>query len=114
MNKSRTRGIFYRNGIAYIRYQDEQGSIVKESTRQGTKRFAQQLLELRKTEVAYAVGLMKVCIENYFTSSTSLAEAEECWAEMTEAEQTALWVAPKFGGIFTTEERKIIKGGFEE
>ena len=39
--------------------------------------------------------------------------AAESWDELSEAEQTALWVAPKFGGIFTTEERKIIKGGFK-
>jgi len=38
----------------------------------------------------------------------------ESWDELSEDEQTALWVAPKFGGIFTTEERKIIKGGFNE
>ena len=41
-----------------------------------------------------------------------LDAASECWDELTEPEQTALWVAPKFGGIFTTEERNIIKGGF--
>lgn len=40
--------------------------------------------------------------------------AQQCWDELTEPEQTALWVAPKFGGIFTTEERKIIKGGFKD
>ena len=40
--------------------------------------------------------------------------ANESWSELTETEQTALWVAPKFGGIFTTEERSIIKGGFKQ
>ena len=74
MNKSRTRGIFYRNGIAYIRYQDEQGSIVKESTRQGTKRFAQQLLELRKTEVA-----MRINFPNRKFSSVMFKDLLEYW-----------------------------------
>lgn len=40
--------------------------------------------------------------------------AGHVWSELSQEEQTALWVAPKFGGIFTTEERKIIKGGFSE
>ena len=31
------------------------------------------------------------------------------WDEFTEAEKTVLWVAPKFGGLFTTEERKRLK-----
>jgi len=38
--------------------------------------------------------------------------AEQVWTELSEDEKTALWVAPKFGGIFTSEERSIIKGGF--
>jgi hypothetical protein len=42
--------------------------------------------------------------------------AEECyqdalvyWADFTEAEQMTLWMAPKFGGIWTTEERKALR-----
>jgi hypothetical protein len=31
------------------------------------------------------------------------------WSEFTEQEQVALWVAPTFGGIFTTEERKRLR-----
>jgi len=31
------------------------------------------------------------------------------WSEFTEEEQTALWVAPKYGGIFTTDERKALR-----
>jgi hypothetical protein len=31
------------------------------------------------------------------------------WSEFTEAEQIALWVAPTYGGIFTTDERKKLK-----
>ncbi len=36
------------------------------------------------------------------------------WEEFTEEEQIALYVAPKFGGIFTTAERKAIKTGVIE
>ena len=64
---------------------------------------------LRRPSVAYSVGYIKQYIfeENLWSS-------QECWDELSQEEQTALWVAPKFGGIFTTEERKIIKGGFKD
>jgi hypothetical protein len=31
------------------------------------------------------------------------------WSDFTEDEQVALWIAPTYGGIFTTEERKRLK-----
>jgi recombination protein RecT len=43
-----------------------------------------------------------------------LDEAKEAWGELTEEEQTAIWIAPSKGGIFTTKERSIIKSGFKE
>ena len=55
------------------------------------------------------VAFIKRAIE-----ADDLTYAEQVWCELTEDEQTALWVAPKFGGIFTTDERKIIKGGFKD
>lgn len=38
-----------------------------------------------------------------------LSTAKECWHELDESEKRALWVATTKGGIFTTEERKIMK-----
>jgi len=35
--------------------------------------------------------------------------AKEAWNELTEDEQRALWLATTKGGIFTTEERKLMK-----
>ncbi|PWU11995.1 MAG: hypothetical protein C5B51_01580 [Terriglobia bacterium] len=49
---SRMRGVYFRDGIAYIRYRDEHGIIVRESTEQKSPKFAEQLLAKRKTEVA--------------------------------------------------------------
>ena len=43
-----------------------------------------------------------------------LYEAKELWVELTESEQSDIWLAPSKGGIFTTEERKIIKSQFKE
>ena len=61
-----------------------------------------------------------VVLSSVFTIKQSICENDDVeyaghvWGELSEDEQTALWVAPKFGGIFTTEERKIIKGGFKD
>ena len=47
--KGKTKGVFYRKGIAYIRYVDAEGKERKESTRQGSTAAARRLLEKRKT-----------------------------------------------------------------
>ena len=39
--------------------------------------------------------------------------AKEAYAEISEQDQQALWVAPTKGGFFTTEERAIINGSKE-
>jgi hypothetical protein len=36
-------------------------------------------------------------------------DARALWSDFTEDEQTTLWVAPMYGGIFTTEERKRLR-----
>ncbi len=46
------RGIYERNAIVYIRFQDERGKIVRESTHQSSVKVAQEILTKRKTEVA--------------------------------------------------------------
>ena len=65
---------------------------------------------LRDMAVLNTVYTIKTCL----IDSLDHSFASQLWSELTEDEQTALWVAPKFGGIFTTEERKIIKGGFKD
>ena len=56
-----------------------------------------------------SVEHIKTCI-----SCKRFDEGREAWAELEEDEQTALYIAPSKGGIFTTEERKIIHNGFKE
>ena len=46
------RGVYFRNGIAYIRFKDQNGKIARESTEQRSRKFALDLLAKRKTEVA--------------------------------------------------------------
>jgi len=47
-----SRGVYFRNGIAYIRFKDENGKLLRESTEQRSRRFALDLLAKRRTEVA--------------------------------------------------------------
>ena len=52
MKQGKVKGVFYRNSIAYIRFQDELGNDVRESTGQRSSRVAEQILAKRRTEVA--------------------------------------------------------------
>lgn len=36
-------------------------------------------------------------------------EAKALWWQLSFEEKMTIWVAPKYGGIFTVEERKILK-----
>ena len=58
-------------------------------------------------ELFKSIACIKEGIEN-----ERYDEAREAWGELTGAEQEAVYIAPKYGGIFTTEERRIIKNGF--
>lgn len=40
-----------------------------------------------------------------------IEDAQALWADLDQGEQTALWVAPSYGGVFTTEERELLKFG---
>src|SRR5271157_4959081 len=48
----RIKGVFLRKGIAYVRYKDETGEIVRESTQQSNLKVAEDILAKRRTEVA--------------------------------------------------------------
>lgn len=50
--KSSNKGVYFRDGIAYIRFQDERGEDVRESTKQRSVKVALDILAKRKTEVA--------------------------------------------------------------
>ncbi|HXJ95468.1 MAG TPA: site-specific integrase [Terriglobia bacterium] len=46
------RGVYERNGIMYIRFQDGRGNLVRESTHQSSAKVAEDVLAKRRTEVA--------------------------------------------------------------
>ena len=55
---SKTRGIFERNGIKYIRFADEIGNIVRESTGQSSHEVAKDILNTRRSQVALKIYLL--------------------------------------------------------
>lgn len=40
-----------------------------------------------------------------------LDHARALWHECEDWEKEHLWIAPKYGGVFTTEERKLLRSG---
>jgi len=48
----KTKGVYYRNGTAYICFQNERGKLVRESTGQTDSKVAAKILSKRRTEVA--------------------------------------------------------------
>jgi hypothetical protein len=42
-------------------------------------------------------------------ASYSMGDAARAWFDLEEADQRALWLAPSKGGVFTTEELRIMK-----
>jgi integrase len=48
----KVKGVYFRNRTAYIRYLDQNGNLVRESTGQRSVTFAEDLLAKRRTEVA--------------------------------------------------------------
>jgi hypothetical protein len=75
MSKSgKNRGVYFRHGVAYIRYQNEHGADVRESTKQRSARIAQDILAKRKTEVA-----MRVHFPTRAFDAASFADFADYW-----------------------------------
>ena len=72
--RSSTKGVYFRDGLAYIRYQDERGGDVRESTKQRSAKVAQDILAKRKTEVA-----MRVHFPTRAFDAVTFAELADYW-----------------------------------
>jgi len=72
--RSSTKGVYFRDGVAYIRYQDEHGGDVRESTKQRSAKVAQDSLAKRKTEVA-----MRVHFPTRAFDAVAFAELADYW-----------------------------------
>src|SRR5918996_6200331 len=72
--KSKSKGVYFRDGIAYIRFQDERGVDVRESTKQRSVKVAEDILAKRKTEVA-----MRVHFPTRAFDAVTFAELADYW-----------------------------------
>ena len=72
--RSKSKGVYFRDGTAYIRYQDEHGADVRESTKQRSTKIAQDILAKRKTEVA-----MRVHFPTRAFDTVTFAELADYW-----------------------------------
>ena len=70
----RTKGVYFRDGIAYIRFQDERGVDVRESTKQRSAKVAEERLAKRKTEVP-----MRVHFPTRAFDTVTFAELADYW-----------------------------------
>ena len=79
---------------------------------------------LMNSQIRRLLDLTRVMREDITTLETVLEIkkailADDCMLakqlhdELPMNEQRALWVAPKFGGIFTTDERDIVRHGVD-
>lgn len=79
----------------------------------------QNVMEAKEAAIAFYNKQAEVIRNNwdsivFIKEQLKLGEidaAKEAYAELSEEEQKAVWVAPSKGCIWTTEERKLIKEG---
>jgi hypothetical protein len=72
--RSKSKGVYFRDGIAYIRFQDERGADVRESTKQRSAKVAEDILAKRKTEV-----VMRVHFPTRAFDAITFAELADYW-----------------------------------
>jgi integrase len=72
--RSKKKGVYFRDGIAYIRFQDEHGHDIRESTKQRSAKVAEDILAKRKAEVA-----MRVHFPTRAFDACTFAELADYW-----------------------------------
>ena len=88
---------------------EEAPSEHKLNDKQGVRLLAMAKAIRETTYIADYINQIKECLRQ-----DSVEEARALWSDLSEEEQIALWVAPSFGGVFTTAERKALHHGEAE
>jgi hypothetical protein len=103
--RSRTKGVYFRAGIAYIRYQDEHRGDVRESTKQRSAKVAEDILAKRKTEVA-----MRVHFPPRAFDAVAFAELADYWwqAHGSKTRSQFEYLYPKVLEYFTDKRARDI------
>ena len=83
-------------------------AIAQQNKKQFEKELNEALAENTQTVLRYAESVLAIkagiALDDYSTA------AEE-WFSLTDEDKTILWKAPSKGGVFTTQEREIMKSG---
>ena len=98
------RGVFTRGGVVYIRFQDETGRIVRESTKQQSLRLGEKILAKRKTEVADKTHFLKVKFQQVMWS----ALLDKWWKTQEERTPSFSYLLPRLRGRFGKKKAKDI------
>jgi hypothetical protein len=81
-------------------------AIAQQNKKQFEKELNEALAENTKTVLRYAESVLAIkagiALNDYSTAS-------EEWFSLTDEDKTILWKAPSKGGVFTTQEREIMK-----
>ena len=81
-------------------------AIAQQNKKQFEKELNEALAENTQTVLRYAESVLAIkagiALDDYSTA------AEE-WFSLTDEDKTILWKAPSKGGVFTTQEREIMK-----
>jgi len=84
----------------------QQEKDIEESIASMRTHFQKSLIENTQTILKYAESILAIkagiALKDYSTAS-------EEWFSLTDEDKTILWKAPSKGGVFTTEEREIMK-----
>ena len=81
------------------------GPIVNESYNLNDAQIVKLLAMTECLREGFGVLETVLCIKQ----SEDEWDARGLWESLEEADQTALWIAPRYGGIFTTDERKALR-----
>lgn len=74
----------------------------------------EDMARLNAHNAAVARNMESVQAIKQYIAAEDIGEAAKCWYELSEEDQGALWRAPTKGGVFTTDEREVMKNQFSQ
>lgn len=93
-------------GTEYATADEVANAISQQQEKEIQSRINELLIENTQTILKYAESILAIkagiALKDYSTAS-------EEWFSLTDEDKTILWKAPSKGGVFTTEEREIMK-----
>jgi len=93
-------------GTEYATADEVANAIAQQQEKEIQSRINELLIENTQTILKYAESVLAIkagiALKDYSTAS-------EEWFSLTDEDKTILWKAPSKGGVFTTEEREIMK-----